>query len=90
MITSSRPTAVYLMPKLPWTYSGSVLRQDLEDLLNGEHLCNTDLLRNPAVLYRIAVEIQHNGTVEDIRRRSASAGRSRFAGGFYIGEVSVD
>lgn len=63
----ARPEAVYLVPELPRTYSGSVLRQVLEDLLNGERLGDTDLLRNPAVLDLIAVEIQHHSSVADTR-----------------------
>ncbi|RQG99239.1 AMP-binding protein [Natrarchaeobius oligotrophus] len=51
------PEEVYAVPELPRTYSGGVLRQVLKDLLNGEHLGDTDLLRNPEVLDYIAVEI---------------------------------
>lgn len=65
LAASARPEAVYLVPELPRTYSGSVLRQVLEDLLNGERLGDTDLLRNPAVLDLIAVEIQHHSSVAD-------------------------
>jgi hypothetical protein len=34
----------------------------LKDLLNGEQLGDTDLLRNPGVLDRIAVEIRHDSS----------------------------
>ncbi|RQG86783.1 acetyl-coenzyme A synthetase [Natrarchaeobius halalkaliphilus] len=54
------PEACYLVPELPRTYSGSVLRQVLTDLLDGEYLGDTDMLRNPGVLDHIAVEIRQN------------------------------
>lgn len=54
------PEAIYTVPELPRTDSGSVLRRVLEDLLDGNRLGDTDLLRNPDVLDQIAVEIQHH------------------------------
>lgn len=54
------PEEIYTVPELPRTYSGSVLRKVLEDLLNGDRLGNTDLLRNPEILDRIAVEVRHH------------------------------
>lgn len=56
------PVDVYLAPELPRTYSGGVLREALADLLDGERLGDTELLRNPAVLDSIAVEIRHQRT----------------------------
>lgn len=53
------PVDVYIVPELPRTYAGGVLRQALTDLLNGERLGDTDLIQNPAVLDSIAVEIRH-------------------------------
>ncbi|MFC6907008.1 AMP-binding protein [Halalkalicoccus tibetensis] len=56
------PVDVYLVPELPRTYSGGVLREALADLLDGERLGDTELLRNPDVLDNIAVEIRHQRT----------------------------
>lgn len=56
------PEDVYVVSELPQTYAGGVLRQVLKDLLNGEQLGDTDLLRNPGVLDRIAVEIRHDSS----------------------------
>jgi hypothetical protein len=63
LATPTRPEAVFTVYTLPRTYFSGVLRRALEDLLNGGHLGDTDLLRNPNVLDRIAVEIQHHNTI---------------------------
>lgn len=67
LAASARPEEVYLVAELPRTYAGGVLRQVLEDLLNGERLGDTGLLRNPSVLDRIAVEIRHRCSTADIQ-----------------------
>lgn len=51
------PEDIYIVSELPRTYSGSVLRHVLRDLVDDEPLGNTDLLYNPDVLDRIAVEV---------------------------------
>jgi acetyl-CoA synthetase len=59
LAAQARPEAVFRVSELPRTYSGGILRQVLVDLVNGERLGDTDLLRNPDVLDDIAVEIRH-------------------------------
>lgn len=59
LAAQARPETVFRVPELPRTYSGGVLRQVLEDLLNDDPLGNTDMLRNPEILDTIAVEIRH-------------------------------
>lgn len=61
----ARPVDVYIIPELPRTYSGGVLRQVLTDLLDGERLGDTDLIRNPEVLDYIAVEIRQRQLISD-------------------------
>lgn len=65
LASPARPEAVVLVTELPRTYDGSVLRQPLEDLLNGERLGDTGLLRNPDVLDSIAVDIRHHSSIRD-------------------------
>lgn len=64
LAASACPEEIYLVPELPRTYAGGVLRQVLEDLLNGERLGDTDLLRNPEILDRIAVEARHGASAD--------------------------
>ncbi len=63
LATQACPEEIYLVSELPRTYTGGVLRRVLEDLLNGERLGDTDLLRNPTILDRIAVEVRHESSV---------------------------
>ena len=58
LAAQARPEAVFMVSELPRTYSGGILRHVLEDLVNGEQLGDTDLIRNPDVLDDIAVEIR--------------------------------
>mgnify|MGYP000386251438 CR=1 FL=1 len=58
LASAAVPEKTFVVRELPRTFSGGVLRQVLEDLLNGERLGDTDLLCNPEVLDQIAVDIQ--------------------------------
>lgn len=65
LASQARPEGAFIIPELPRTYTGNVLHQVLEDLVNQEPLGNTNLLENPDVVSEIAVMIQRHRELSD-------------------------